>query len=171
VNNIGEAFVSSKISLLLAGIVFIIVMAGFSGAKSISAAPGQDAASPRTLDYDFFKTRVEPIFLKRRPGHARCYACHASGTGPQYLVPMSPGNASWTEEQSRRIFRNVSALVDRDDPMSSLFLIHPLSPFAGGDLKRVHGGGRQFESRDDPDWNTIKEWVIGAKATPSSEMK
>jgi hypothetical protein len=163
--------VSSKISQLLAGIFFIVAMAGFCGTKSISAAPGQDAASPRTLDYDFFKTRVEPIFLKRRPGHARCYACHASGTGPQYLVPMSPGNASWTEEQSRRIFRNVSALVDRDDPMSSLFLIHPLSPFAGGDLKRVHGGGRQFESREDPDWNTIKEWVNGAKAAPSSEMK
>jgi len=26
------------------------------------------------LDFDVFKTRVEPIFLEKRPGHARCYA-------------------------------------------------------------------------------------------------
>ena len=24
------------------------------------------------LDYSFFKERVQPIFLKKRPGHARC---------------------------------------------------------------------------------------------------
>jgi len=164
--------VSSKITRRRLGILFVVAMAGFGVSNPISAAPAQEAsASARSLDYQFFKTRVEPIFLKRRPGHARCYACHASGTGPQYLVPMSPGNTSWTEEQSRRIFRNVSALVDRDDPMSSLFLIHPLSPFAGGDLKRVHGGGRQFESKDDPDWKTIQAWVNGAKATAASEGK
>ena len=29
------------------------------------------------LDYDFFKTRVEPIFLEKRAGHVRCYVCHA----------------------------------------------------------------------------------------------
>jgi hypothetical protein len=166
-----EACVSSKISRLQSG-VLILAMTGLVGTRPLAAAPRQEpSASSRTLDYEFFKNRVEPIFLKRRPGHARCYACHASGTGPQYLVPMSPGNASWTEEQSRRVFRNVSAMVDRDDPMSSLFLIHPLSPLAGGDIQRVHGGGRQFESKDDPDWKTIKEWVNGAKATTSSEMK
>ena len=36
--------------------------------------------SPRAapvLDYGFFKARVEPIFLEKRPGHVRCYVCHA----------------------------------------------------------------------------------------------
>jgi hypothetical protein len=28
------------------------------------------------LDYQFFKERVQPILLKKRPGHARCIACH-----------------------------------------------------------------------------------------------
>jgi hypothetical protein len=57
-----------------------------------------------------------------------------SGTGPQYLVKLSPGSTFWAEEQSRIIFRNVPRLVDRDDPMNSRILIHPLSPMAGGDI-------------------------------------
>ena len=32
------------------------------------------------LDYEFFKTKVQPIFLAKRSGHARCISCHASGT-------------------------------------------------------------------------------------------
>ena len=32
------------------------------------------------------------------------------------------------------ISRNVPRLVDRDDPMNSRILIHPLSPMAGGDI-------------------------------------
>ena len=34
------------------------------------------ASKAPTLDYEFFKTRVEPIFLKKREGHTRCYVCH-----------------------------------------------------------------------------------------------
>ena len=34
------------------------------------------ASKTPTLDYEFFKTRVEPIFLKKREGHTRCYVCH-----------------------------------------------------------------------------------------------
>jgi hypothetical protein len=130
-----------------------------------SAAPRQDTSKSVTLDYEFFKARVEPIFLKRRPTHARCYACHASNTGPQYLVRLSPGNSTWTEEQSRKIFQNVSRLVDHSDPMNSRLLIHPLSPMAGGD---VHGGGRQFDSKDDPDWQAIAAWASGQKLSSSS---
>jgi hypothetical protein len=116
---------------------FVVVVTAFTAAQFASAAPaGQlSSASTQSLDFEFFKTRVEPIFLKKRSAdHARCYACHGSGTGPQYLVKLSPGSTFWTEEQSRIIFRNVSKLVDRDDPMNSRILIHPLSPMAGGDI-------------------------------------
>ena len=34
-----------------------------------------DSATP-ALDYDFFKARVESIFLKKRPTHAQWYVCH-----------------------------------------------------------------------------------------------
>jgi hypothetical protein len=153
--------------------VFIMMGAGFLATQFSSAASAQQGAtaSPKPLDYEFFKARVEPIFLKRRPGHARCYACHGSGTGPQYLVPLSPGSASWDEEQSHKIFINVSRLVDRDDPMSSRFLIHPLSPMAGGDIAQVHGGGRQFESKKDPDWLNMAAWASGRKLGTSAAAK
>jgi hypothetical protein len=140
-----------------------------SATAAATQAPGAAPASAEspTLDFEFFKTRVEPIFLKRRAGHARCYACHASGTGPQYLVKMLPGSTFWTEDQSRKNFESVSKLVNSDDPMNSRFLIHPLSPLVGGDITFVHGGGRQFESKEDPDWQTMAEWVSGRKVASS----
>ncbi len=57
------------------------------GAASSGAPARQDAAKPAQapLDYEVFKARIEPIFLKNRPGHSRCYSCHGSGNGPQYL--------------------------------------------------------------------------------------
>jgi hypothetical protein len=154
-------------SFLLA--LFTFVIAVFVAPQSSAAPAVQETSKPgASLDYEFFKARVEPIFLKNRPGHARCYACHALGPAPRYLVKLSPGNDFWTEEQSREIFENVSKLVKLDDPMNSRLLIHPLSPLAGGDLELIHTGGRQFESKDDPDWKTLAAWASGQKLASSS---
>jgi hypothetical protein len=157
--------------------LFVMLVAAFTVDLSAgrSARQGASASTP-SLDFEFFKTRVEPIFLKRRPGHARCYICHAADvtgvtgapTQTRYLVSLSPGSTFWTEEQSRIIFENVSKLVNPDDPMNSRILIHPLSPLAGGDMEYPHGGGRQFESKEDPDWQAIAEWVRGGKVARSS---
>ena len=152
--------------------LFIAVVGAFAAGQSAGTPAGQAAStSTDSLDFEVFKTRVEPIFLKRRAGHARCYACHASGTGPQYLVKLDPGSTFWTDAQSRKNFQNVSNLVNRDDPMSSKFLIHPLSPMAGGDITFVHGGGRQFASKQDPDWQTMAAWVSGRKVASSPGPK
>src|ERR1700680_4222866 len=45
-----------------------------SGSKAGTPASSATSSSAETpaLDYEFFKTRVEPIFLKKRPTHARC---------------------------------------------------------------------------------------------------
>src|SRR6266581_2562297 len=73
------------------------------------------SASRPSLDYEFFKTRVEPIFLEKRwPDHARCYVCHEAsrhGGGPLSLERLSAGTSSWTEEQSRTNFQTVSKLL------------------------------------------------------------
>jgi hypothetical protein len=134
-------------------------------AKAQSPA-GADAQTPQ-LDYAFFKTRVEPIFLKKRSDeHARCYVCHQvsrHGGGPLSLEMLPPGNTFWTEEQSRRNFETVSKLVVPGNPSLSLFLRMPLAPEAGG-LADTHQGGRQFASEDDPDWKNMKAWVMGQKA-------
>jgi hypothetical protein len=123
-------------------------------------------AQSQALDYEFFKTRVEPIFLKRRPGHARCYICHSASNSAFRLEKLPPGADFWTEEQSRRNFNFVSPLVVPGNPMSSRLLLHPLAPEAGGDPN--HGGGRQFEDQNDPDWQIIADWVKGQKAAAAS---
>ena len=151
-------------AFFVAGAVALCVFAPFAKAQN-SGSP--DAQKPQ-LDYEFFKTRVEPIFLKRRGDHARCYVCHSVGSGaPQYLVKLPPGSTFWTDDQSRRIFENVSKLVVPGDPSLSLFLRMPLAPEAGG-LADTHQGGRQFASEDDPDWKNMKAWVLGQKAAASS---
>ena len=133
--------------------------------------PSASTAAP-SLDFEFFKSRVEPIFLKRRPGHARCYVCHSSG-GEGYraafrLPKLPAGSTSWTEEQSRRNFELVSRLVTPGQPLSSRLLMHPLWHLeAGGDPYRE--GGRQFASQNDPDWLTLAAWVRRQKAGGSSD--
>lgn len=154
---------------------FILVMlsaAGISSAPQPARAaltPAQSSASgdSSSLDYEFFKTRVEPIFLKKRPGHARCYVCHEEANHALHLEKLSPGASTWDDEQSRKNFETASQLVNPDDPSKSKLLLHPLAPEAGGDA--FHSGGRQFNSKDDADWKTLSEWARGQKATASAK--
>jgi hypothetical protein len=113
------------------------------------------------LDFETYRTRVEPVFLKKRPGHARCVVCHESNNTAFHLESLAPGAAGWTEEQSRRNFESVSRLVVPGRSAESRLLLHPLAPGAGGDY--FHGGGRQFASREDSEWKTIAEWIDSAK--------
>jgi hypothetical protein len=39
--------------------------------------------------------------------------------------------------------------------------LRPLAPEAGGNP--YHSGGRQFSSKNDPDWKTVAEWASGKK--------
>jgi len=123
----------------------------------LQAAPA--SAAEQSLVYETYKTSVEPIFLKKRPGHARCVVCHAESNNAFRLQKLTPGSTSWTEEQSRRNFETVSKLVVLSDPLSSMLLLAPLAPEAGG--AAYHSGGRQFSSRDDPDWKILAQWAAG----------
>ena len=116
-------------------------------------------ASP-SLDYEFFKAKVEPVFLAKRAGHARCVVCHSFNNAPFHLVRLSPGATTWTEEQSRRNFELVQKVAQPGFEGSKL-AVHPLAEEAGGDPH--HGGGQQFASKDDPDWQTLNAFVLGAK--------
>jgi hypothetical protein len=166
-------FAMARWGLVVMAAVALDAMVLTMASQSVGAPYGQEASASngvQSLDFEFFKTRVEPIFLKKRPGFTRCYVCH-SGDGHQQkttfrLMKLSPGSSFWTEEQSRANLEIVSRLVVPGDPSSSRLLIHPLAPEAGGDP--FHKGGRQFASPDDPDWQTIAEWVRGQKADDSS---
>ena len=126
---------------------------------AIASAPA--AAADVTLDYDYYKARVEPIFLAKRDGHARCFVCHADNNSAFRLQHLKPKATAWTEEESRKNFAAVSALVTPGNPDKSHLLIYPLAPEAGGGI--YHSGGRQFASKSAPEWKTIAAWVNGAK--------
>jgi YVTN family beta-propeller protein len=127
--------------------------------------PSAQSASPvsatNDLDFQFFRTRVQPIFLKQRPGHARCYGCHVLPNRAFHLETLSPGSADWNDEQSQRNFQSARQHVVPGDPASSRLLFHPLAPEAGGDP--FHSGGRQFASQNDSDWVAMAEWVRGGR--------
>lgn len=109
------------------------------------------------LDYDAYKAKVEPVFLMKRAGHARCVVCHEANNSAFRLQPLAEGSSRWTDEQSRKNYENVVHLVVPGKPEQSKLLIHPLAKDAGGD--EFHGGGRQFRTKDDPQWKAIADWV------------
>src|ERR1700712_1758316 len=107
------------------------------------AAIAHVASQPKpTLDYGFYKSHVEPIFLTKREGHTRCVVCHAESNNALHLEKR-PGPSGWSDEQSRRNFETVSKLVNPGDPDTSRLVMQPLAPEAGGNV--YHSGGRQFE--------------------------
>lgn len=138
-------------------LVFGILALAWDGAAQQAAAPPADATV--SLDFEFFRARVEPIFLKKRPGHARCITCHRNGQPP--LIPLPEGQATWNEEQSRKNFEVWQRVVAPGRPDASRLLLHPLAKSAGGDV--FHAGGRHWQSKSDPEWQTLAAWVRGEK--------
>ncbi len=114
---------------------------------------------PLALDFEVYRTQVEPIFAKKREGHARCVSCHTAALSRFQL--QTPGDGGWTLEQSRANFQAVSRMVSFGDVLESPILKHPLAESAGGD--QSHSGGQQFKTRDDPDWKIIEGWIRSAK--------
>jgi hypothetical protein len=132
-----------------------------AGATLMSDAAG-------TLDYEFYKVKVQPIFLAKRPGHAPCVMCHAEATNMLRLEKLPEGQATWTEEQTRKNFDTVAKIVQAvDDPLTAKILVHPLTPEAGGDA--FHSGGRQFAGKNDPNYKIIAEWAQGATLAPAKK--
>src|ERR1700730_9332619 len=100
-----------------------------------------------TLEFQFFKTRVQPIFLAKRPGHARCYVCHSIGT-PFRLQRLSPAATSWNDEQSRRNFEAAQREVVPGNPQASRLLMHPLAAEVGGGP--MQSGGKEWGAPNNP---------------------
>jgi hypothetical protein len=139
--------------------LLIAVLAALGAQQPAPAAPAS------SLDYAFFRDRVQPIFLAKRPGHARCITCHESGQ-PR-LIALPAGASTWTEEQSRQNFAAWQRVVVPGDPAASRLLMHPLAKSAGGDP--FHAGGKHWQSRDDPEWQTLAAWVrTGSAQAPAT---
>ena len=147
---------------------FVVVAASLIGVAvgslSHAAAPLPAAKAGVALDYEFFKSKVQPVFLTRRDGHTRCYVCHSNNNARFHLVTLSPGAATWNDAQSKQNFELIKR-VAVPGSIDSPIVMHPLDEKAGGHPH--HGGGQQFESQSDPAWQTLKAFVMGEKAVAS----
>lgn len=121
---------------------------------AITAAP----LTAQSLDFEFFRTKVEPIFLRQREPGTACFACHTVMATRLRLQPLATGSQSWSEEQSRLNFEAAARLVTPGKPLSSRLLLHPLAPQAGGESE-PHTGGKLWNSQQDPEWLTLAEWA------------
>jgi hypothetical protein len=120
----------------------------------------QQSGAAASLDFEFFRTRVQPILLKKRKGLARCYVCHSQGTAFR-LQPLSSGSASWNETESRRNFEATLPFVVPGNTLASRLLTMPLAAEAGG--VAFHPGGKHWSSQDDPEWQTLAAWLRGTQ--------
>ena len=137
-----------------------LVLLAIAATATFAQTPPASGGAP-TLDFQVFRTRVQPIFLAKRPGHARCYVCHSIGTAFR-LERLSPGATTWNDEQSRRNFEAAQREVVPGNPQASRLLMHPLAEEAGGDP--MHSGGKHWDSQNSREWQTLAEWVRGQKA-------
>jgi len=131
---------------------FIVI----GGPQAAAQAPAS------TLDYETFKTKIQPLFTEKRPGHARCSVCHSTGTAFR-LQPLPAGRTAYNEEESRKNFEMVARFVVPGVPTKSRLLTMPLAHEAGG--TEFHPGGKHWETQNDPEWKTMAEWVKNAAAT------
>jgi hypothetical protein len=130
-------------------------------AATLRAQEGR-SSSASLLDFEYFRTKVQPILLAKRDGHTRCVSCHSKGTTMR-LQELSPGAATWNEEQSRKNFQAVLAKVVPRNLAQSRLLVHPLLAEGGGDF--YHSGGKHWTSFLDPEWQTLANWVCGRKTS------
>jgi len=133
-------------------------------ATAAPQAQGSGPAAASGLDFEFFKTKVQPILLAKREGHTRCVSCHSKGT-PMRFQELSPGATTWNEEQSRMNFRVVQSRVV------------PTTSFrANSSCTRCWPRGRRLLSQrrktlefvPRSEWQTLANWCAGGKQMRSS---
>ena len=125
-------------------LVFAAVCAQLGASLAQQAAPA--------LNYEFFETQVQPIFLATRPGHTRCVSCHTEATRNPRLQPLAPGATSWNEEQSRQNFEVIQRLVVPGSLRTSRLLLIPAQESTRRDNQSIH---RDQESMNP--WATTRQ--------------
>ena len=76
-----------------------------TAAIALTLASAEVVFATGTLDYEFYKTKVQPIFLAKRPGHAPCVVCHAEANNMFRLEKLRKAKPLGLKSRRARISR------------------------------------------------------------------
>ncbi|MDQ6759237.1 MAG: hypothetical protein M3Z32_05140, partial [Acidobacteriota bacterium] len=119
-----------------------------AGVTKTSVGGTKSARATAKLDEAYFRGYVEPILQTRGKDGYACVNCHATHT-------LFDGT-----------FSTVKNVVNTADPENSLILRKPISTSESEGVANsktlAHGGGVRF-SKDSKEYQTILDWIAGAK--------
>ena len=111
-----------------------------------------------TVDFEFYNACVLPNVLSvGNYGQLACTSCHSGGQAG--FAPRGAGGGALTEARARQGFATLQRLIVPGDPELSRFLLKPLHPDGGGSY--AHNGVRRWQTRSDPEWQTLAAWIRG----------
>ncbi|MCI0336105.1 MAG: hypothetical protein L0226_00870 [Acidobacteria bacterium] len=124
-----------------------------------------DLRAEEILDYNFFAQRVLPLLTRKGADGNACVNCHTTHAIFKLIEPDKAGRFS--DEQLRENYRSALKVVDLANPENSLILRKPTSDssvegLAGAKIT-AHGGGVRWQVTNDPAYQTVLEWINGAK--------
>ena len=130
--------------------------------KELAAKVSPPTAPRAAPDYAFFVSRVEPILNRVGADGKACAMCHASHA----LFKLRPG-------RSRDNFESALKVADTAEPRKSLILIKPTRPNdSAGDPNlylATHNGGERWAANEaSTEYQTILEWIRGARLSASA---
>jgi HEAT repeat protein len=124
-----------------------------------------DLRAEEVLDYNFFVDRVMPLLSRKGADGNACINCHATHAIFKLVEPDKSGR--FTDEQLRENYRSALKVVDLGSPENSLILRKPTSDSSvegiAGAKSTAHGGGVRWQSANDPAYQTVLEWISGAR--------
>ena len=135
-----------------------LLIAGVSGRNRL--APARPS-----LDYEFFKTKVQPIFSTSAPGTpgaSRVIGRHAAAPAGARPGRHDVDRGRVAQELRRRPAEVVPGSVKKQAAHASARGI--------GGRRLLHNGGKHFSSQNDPEWQTLKAWVMGQTAKSSIDQ-
>ncbi len=105
---------------ILVAVAALFVASLYAAAKPAGVTSVQQASTEKSpLDFQIYRSRVEPIFLKQRGEHARCYACHSQNESAFHLQKLTPGQT--TSPPAIRVTANFCCIRSRPKAVATPF--------------------------------------------------